>query len=145
MTRIRACGCEDSEKVASSVFLRIGTRTRSKHCPNGCFYRVCGISEWNSQDRLRFSQWKIGMDCPWLDPHRVSKGRNQYGGGRKKGIKVIFLDQTGTKSVNAVIADIVAVKRILPNVITKINLPVMVPNGQTMSYSLDPPTGQTLS
>jgi len=37
---------------------------------------------------------------------------------------VTFLDQTGAKSVEAVIADSVA-QRILPNVITKMNLPVM--------------------
>jgi len=55
----------------------------------------------------------------------------------KKGKKVIFLDQTGAKSVNAVIADTVTVKRILPNIITKMNLPVMGPDGQPMSYSLD--------
>jgi len=55
----------------------------------------------------------------------------------KKGKKVIFLDQTGAKSVNAVIADMVTVKRILPNIITKMNLPVMGPDGQPMSYSLD--------
>jgi hypothetical protein len=55
----------------------------------------------------------------------------------RKGTKVTFLDQTGAKSVNAVIADSVPVKRILPNVITKMNLPMMGPDGQPMSYSLD--------
>ena len=55
----------------------------------------------------------------------------------KKGKKVIFRDQTGAKSVNAVIADTVTVKRILPNIITKMNLPVMGPDGHPMSYSLD--------
>ena len=40
-------------------------------------------------------------------------------------------------SVDAVIADTVTVKRILPNIITKMNLPVMGPDGQPMSYSLD--------
>jgi len=55
----------------------------------------------------------------------------------KKGKKVIFLDQTGAKSVNALIADTVTVKRILPNIITKMNLPVMGPDGHPMSYSLD--------
>ena len=48
-----------------------------------------------------------------------------------------FLDQTGAKSVDAVIADTVTVRRILPNIITKMNLPVMGPDGQPMSYSLD--------
>jgi hypothetical protein len=55
----------------------------------------------------------------------------------RKGTSVTFLDQTGAKSVKAVIADTVSVKRILPNVITKMNLPVMGPDGQPMSYSLD--------
>lgn len=55
----------------------------------------------------------------------------------RKGTRVTFLDQTGAKSVEAVIADAVIVKRILPNIITKMNLPVMGPDGQPMSYSLD--------
>jgi hypothetical protein len=53
------------------------------------------------------------------------------------GTRVTFLDQTGAKSVDAVIADSVIVKRILPNIVTKMNLPVMGPDGQPMSYSLD--------
>ena len=57
--------------------------------------------------------------------------------GDRKGTRVTFLDQTGAKSVEAVIADGVTVKRILPNVITKMNLPVTGPDGQPMSYSLD--------
>lgn len=56
---------------------------------------------------------------------------------QRKGTRVTFLDQTGAKSVDAVIADTVSVKRILPNIITKMNLPVMGPDGQPMSYSLD--------
>jgi hypothetical protein len=55
----------------------------------------------------------------------------------RKGTRVTFLDQTGAKSVDAVIAETVPVKRILPNIITKMNLPVMGPDGQPMSYSLD--------
>jgi hypothetical protein len=55
----------------------------------------------------------------------------------RKGTRVTFLDQTGAKSVPALIADSVSVRRILPNVITKMNLPVMGPDGQPMSYSLD--------
>lgn len=55
----------------------------------------------------------------------------------QQGTKVTFLDQTGAKSVQAVIADGVIVKRILPNIITKMNLPVTGPDGQPMSYSLD--------
>ena len=56
---------------------------------------------------------------------------------QRRGTRVTFLDQTGAKSVEAVIADTVTVKRILPNIITKMNLPVMGPDGQPMSYSLD--------
>lgn len=55
----------------------------------------------------------------------------------RKGTRVTFLDQTGAKSVEAVIADGVNVKRILPNIITKMNLPMIGPDGQPMSYSLD--------
>jgi uncharacterized ubiquitin-like protein YukD len=58
-------------------------------------------------------------------------------GGERRGTRVTFLDQTGAKSVDAVIADTVPVKRIMPNIITKMNLPVMGPDGQPMSYSLD--------
>ena len=56
---------------------------------------------------------------------------------QKTGTRVTFLDQTGAKSVDAIIAENVSVKRILPNVITRMNLPVMGPDGQPMSYSLD--------
>ncbi|MHC4178360.1 MAG: EsaB/YukD family protein [Planctomycetota bacterium] len=55
----------------------------------------------------------------------------------RKGTLVTFLDQTGAKSVKAEIADNVNVAKILPNIITKMNLPVMGPDGQPMSYSLD--------
>ncbi len=55
----------------------------------------------------------------------------------KQGTQVTFLDQTGAKSVDAVVADSITVKRILPNIITKMNLPVVGPDGQPMSYSLD--------
>ena len=55
----------------------------------------------------------------------------------KQGTKVTFLDQTGSKSVEAVVATDITVKRILPNIITKMNLPVVGPDGQPMSYSLD--------
>lgn len=58
-------------------------------------------------------------------------------GGERRGTRVTFLDQTGAKSVDAVIADSVPVRRIMPNIITKMNLPVMGPDGQPMSYSLD--------
>ncbi len=55
----------------------------------------------------------------------------------RPGTRVTFLDQSGAKSVEAVIADTVLVKRILPSVITKMNLPVTGPDGHPMSYSLD--------
>ena len=53
------------------------------------------------------------------------------------GTQVTFLDQTGAKSVKAVIAFSVPVSRIIPNIITKMNLPANSPDGQPMSYSLD--------
>ena len=59
------------------------------------------------------------------------------GNGERQGTQVTFLDQTGAKSVEAVVADTVTVKRILPNIITKMNLPMVGPDGQPMSYSLD--------
>ena len=47
-----------------------------------------------------------------------------YGGNADPtGIQVTFLDQTGAKSVKAVIAFSVPVSRILPNIITKMSLP----------------------
>ena len=47
-----------------------------------------------------------------------------YGGNADpSGIQVTFLDQTGAKSVKAVIAFTVPVSRIIPNIITKMNLP----------------------
>jgi hypothetical protein len=61
-----------------------------------------------------------------------------YGGNADpSGIQVTFLDQTGSKSVKAVIADTVPVSRIIPNIITKMNLPTTSPDGQPMSYALD--------
>lgn len=53
------------------------------------------------------------------------------------GIRVTFLDQTGAKSVEAMIAPPVTVARVIPNLITKLNLPVTGPDGQPMTYSLD--------
>ena len=58
-------------------------------------------------------------------------------GNDRQGTQVTFLDQTGAKSVEAVVADTVTVRRILPNIITKMNLPMVGPDGQPMSYSLD--------
>lgn len=61
-----------------------------------------------------------------------------YGGNvDANGTQVTFLDQTGAKSVKAVIAFTVPVSRILPNIITKMNLPASSPDGQPMSYALD--------
>jgi hypothetical protein len=54
-----------------------------------------------------------------------------------RGTRVTFVDQTGVRSVEAFIAEGVPVRRILPNVITKLSLPVMGPDGQPISYSLD--------
>ncbi len=51
--------------------------------------------------------------------------------------RVTFVDQTGSKSVEAVIAKGVPVKRILPNVVSKLQLPVLGPDGLPISYSLD--------
>jgi hypothetical protein len=54
-----------------------------------------------------------------------------------EGIQVTFLDQTGAKSVKAKISPTVEVKKIIPNIITKMQLPVTAPDGTPMSYSLD--------
>lgn len=61
----------------------------------------------------------------------------EMGASTNKGTKVTFLDQTGAKSVEAVVSDTVTVKRILPSIITKMNLPMIGPDGNPMSYSLD--------
>lgn len=58
-------------------------------------------------------------------------------GSSASGVRVTFLDQTGAKSVEAVIAPPVTVARIIPNLITKLNLPITGPDGQPMTYSLD--------
>ncbi len=55
----------------------------------------------------------------------------------RTGVTVTFLDQTGAKSVEAVVSETVTVARIIPSIITKMNLPVIGPDGQPMSYSLD--------
>ena len=56
---------------------------------------------------------------------------------QEDGTEVTFLDQTGAKSVEALVSHTVSIRRILPNIITKMNLPVVGPDGQPMSYSLD--------
>lgn len=50
---------------------------------------------------------------------------------------VFFLDQTGSKSVEAYISPTVTVRRILPNVLAKMDLPRFGPDGREISYSLD--------
>lgn len=54
-----------------------------------------------------------------------------------EGIQVTFLDQTGAKSVKARISPTVPVSKIMPNIITKMMLPITAPDGTPMSYSLD--------
>jgi uncharacterized ubiquitin-like protein YukD len=54
-----------------------------------------------------------------------------------QGLTVVFLDQTGSKSVKARISPTVQVKKIIPNIITKMSLPATAPDGTPMSYSLD--------
>lgn len=54
-----------------------------------------------------------------------------------QGIEVIFLDQTGAKTVKARIAPTVTVAKVIPSIITKMMLPVTSPDGTPMSYSLD--------
>lgn len=55
----------------------------------------------------------------------------------KAGLRVVFLDPTGSKVVEAVIAPGVPVRRILPNVVAKLELPELGLDGQPISYSLD--------
>ena len=54
-----------------------------------------------------------------------------------EGIQVTFLDQTGAKSVRARVSSTVPVSRIVPMIITKMQLPAISPDGTPMSYSLD--------
>ena len=55
----------------------------------------------------------------------------------RDGVRVTFFDQTGAKSVEAIIAPGVPVRKILANIITKMNLPMTGPDGNPLSYSLD--------
>lgn len=52
-------------------------------------------------------------------------------------LKVTFLDQTGAKSVQAEIAAGVTVARIIPSVVTRLQLPITAPDGSPVAYSLD--------
>lgn len=56
---------------------------------------------------------------------------------KDEAVCVTFLDQTGAKSVKAKISPTVPVSKILPNIITKMQLPTTSPDGTPMSYSLD--------
>lgn len=62
---------------------------------------------------------------------------NENNQAERQGTQVTFLDQTGSKSVEAVVSHTIQVRRILPSIITKMSLPVIGPDGQPMSYSLD--------
>jgi hypothetical protein len=62
--------------------------------------------------------------------------------GRSRGpdgaIEILGGSRPGTWSgVKAVIAFSVPVSRVIPNIITKMNLPATSPDGQPMSYALD--------
>lgn len=52
-------------------------------------------------------------------------------------VTVTFLDQTGAKQVKAKIASHVPVKKIIPSIITKMQLPLTAPDGTPLSYCLD--------
>ena len=56
-----------------------------------------------------------------------------------EGIQVTFLDQTGAKSVKAKISPTVEVKKIIPNIITKMQLPVTAPEA-ALGTSIEVPT-----
>lgn len=71
----------------------------------------------------------------WLDEGIIYMAETKT--PEQQGTRVTFLDQTGAKSVEAVVSDTITVRRILPSIITKMNLPVVGPDGQPMSYSLD--------
>ncbi len=85
-----------------------------------------GVAERGGAGESSHERWKLGAEMSTADA-----------GDLPPGTRVIFLDQTGSKSVEALIADSVTVQRILPQVITKLRLPALGPEGQPMSYSLD--------
>ena len=115
----RFLALENAGGVKARLATRIETIVRVAHQPAGGHIRAVAVAR---RDAV------AGRE---RDDLRVSAGEE------RKGTRVTFLDQTGAKSVEAVIADTVSAKRILPNIITKMNLPVMGPDGQPMSYSLD--------
>ncbi len=57
--------------------------------------------------------------------------------GEAGGLRIYFLDQTGAKSLEAVVSPAVEVSRIIPRVVTEMNLPVTAPDGSPMRYCLD--------
>ncbi len=67
----------------------------------------------------------------------TTNGNAQRPEAERQGTRVTFLDQTGSKSVDAVVSHTIQVRRILPSIITKMSLPVIGPDGQPMSYSID--------
>ena len=73
--------------------------------------------------------------CDLNSKRKVPKEMTQT--SEKQGTQVTFLDQTGSKSVEAIVSESITIQRILPNIITKMNLPTIGPDGQPMSYSLD--------
>jgi hypothetical protein len=77
---------------------------------------------------------RADLDCEFEGEATMSSGT---GASANQGTRVTFLDQTGAKSVEAVVSDTVTVQRILPSIITKMNLPMIGPDGNPMSYSLD--------
>ncbi len=52
-------------------------------------------------------------------------------------VHVFFLDQTGSRYVEAYIGRTVPVRRILPSVLARMELPRIGPDGREISYSLD--------
>jgi len=58
-------------------------------------------------------------------------------GAEAEAIPVTFVDQTGAKRLQARVSPDMAVKKILPSVISAMRLPVIAPDGTPMSYALD--------
>lgn len=55
----------------------------------------------------------------------------------KKGTQVIFLDQTGSKSVEAIVSNSITVHQILLNIVTKMNLPTIGSDDQPLITDLE--------
>lgn len=54
-----------------------------------------------------------------------------------KSLTILFSDITCSKTVKAKVSPTIVVAKIVPNIITKMNLPVTAPDGTPMSYGLD--------